>query len=270
MLTDVTATLRRLFYERGGISPLEVDITCDAPTKDRIERLMRPTLSFFLFSITENTDLRQTAGQSTRVNGRAEWRMPPRRIDLRYMGSALASDADDEQRLLWRAMVTLMQYPELPPELLSGELQGYDLPVATRVAQADQGVKTLDVWGALAGEPHPAFCYAVTVPLEIDRVIESPLVLTRTLRFSPGRGTAPEQTDIRIGGIVRDRDNTPLGGVTVSRDGSAVAAVTNPAGEFTLGNVPAGPVRINLTWPSGDVRTMEMTVPADSYDIVLR
>ena len=270
MLTELHDSVRRLLYEQGQIDPAEVDVRFEAPTRDWIGRLVRPTVNIFLFALQENADLRQTAFQSTRVNGRAERRLPPRRIDVRYMVSAHTTDADDEHRLIWRVLVTLLKYPELPDELLSEQLRQPGLPVTNRVAQPEDDVKLLDVWGALGSDPHPAFCAVFTIAADLDLAISAPLVLTRTLRFDRGPGTATEHTDIRIGGVVRDRDNTPLAGVTVALDGSATESVTNAAGAFTLGNVPAGPVRINVTGPGGDVRTIEMRVPSDTYDIVLR
>src|SRR5437660_12211936 len=100
MLADLHDALRRLLYELGQISPLEVDVRFEAPTRQWIERLTRPTIDFFLCDLKENVDLRATQFQTNRGNGHAERRAPPRRIDLQYMVSALATDIDDSHRLL--------------------------------------------------------------------------------------------------------------------------------------------------------------------------
>ncbi len=60
MLLELHNTIQRLIYERGNISPREVDITFEAPTRERIDKLMRPTINLFLFDLQENTDLRQS------------------------------------------------------------------------------------------------------------------------------------------------------------------------------------------------------------------
>src|SRR4051794_18141349 len=127
MLPMIHQAVRRLLYERGRIPSFDVDIRFAAPTRAWIDSLTRPTIDFFLLGVQENTDLRQTSFQSTRVNGRAERRLPPRRVDLTYMVSALASETDDEHLLLWRTLVTLMQFPELPTELLPDEVRDYNL-----------------------------------------------------------------------------------------------------------------------------------------------
>lgn len=272
MLPDIHDALRQILYEQGRITPAEVDVRFESPTRDWIGRLIRPTVNLFLFGLQENTELRQSAFQSTRVNGHAERRMPPRRIDLRYMVSAHTTDEQDEHRLIWRVLVTLLKYPELPDEVLSEELRQTGVPITNRVAQPGDDMKMLDVWGALGSDPHPAFCSVLTVPADLDLAIAAPLVLTRTLRFGPGAGTlaAVEHTNTEIGGIVRDGDGLSLRGVTVAVVGSAVSVRTNDEGAFVVRNVPTGPVRLRVTRPDGGEQIVDMAVPSDRYDIVLR
>ncbi len=269
MLPLLHSAVRQLLFEEGQISPLDVDITFTAPTKEWAGRLTRPTLNLLLLDVRENTDLRQTAFQSTRVNGRAEKRLPPRRMDVRYMVSGHATASEDEQQLFWRAMVTLMKSPELPAVLLPDELQQYDVPIMTRVAQPDDSLNVLDVWSALGAEPHPAFCCVITLPVDLDRAISAPLVLTRTLRVGQGAG-AEADSDTQIGGVVRDGEGVPLAGVTVEIEGSAAAGViTNVEGQFTLRHVPVGPLRLRALRPDGRARVAVFSVPSESYDIFL-
>jgi hypothetical protein len=47
MLLDLHTALQRLLYERGNISSKEVDITFEAPTRERIDKLTRPTINVF-------------------------------------------------------------------------------------------------------------------------------------------------------------------------------------------------------------------------------
>src|SRR5436189_27331 len=102
MLLELNNTLQRLIYERGSISPREVDITFEAPTRERIDKLTRPTICLFLFGMQENAELRQSNFQTTRNNGKAERRLEPRRYEMRYMVSALTNSIEDEHQLLWR------------------------------------------------------------------------------------------------------------------------------------------------------------------------
>ncbi len=268
MLTEIGETLRSMIYEEGRISPADVDVRFDAPAKEWIGRLVRPTVNCFLYGVQENSDLRQTGFQSTRVNGRAERRMPPRRIDLQYMVSAHATEKEDEHLLLWRVLATLLRFPELPDERLPEEARALGMPLAMRVAQEEDNGPILGLWGELGVEPHPAIGCVITAPLDLERVFDAPLVLTRTLRFARGLDGVAEHTDTQIGGIVRDGDGLPLGGVAVQIVGSAVSVLTDTDGAFVLRKVPSGSVRLRVTHPEGAEQIVAITVPSDSYDIV--
>jgi Pvc16 N-terminal domain/Carboxypeptidase regulatory-like domain len=271
MLPELHTCLQRLLYEQGHITPREVDITFEAPTRERIERLTRPTLSLFLFDVQENTELRQTNWQVTRGNGHAERRQPPRRIDLRYMVSALTTEIEDEHALLWRALVTLLKYPELPRDLLPEALQGIDVPLAAKVTPSDEGRRLLDVWSALGVPPRPAIYYVVTVPVDLELAIQAPLVLTRTARYTraDASGVAPE-SGTHIGGVVRNHAGAPAAGVTVALDGSAgEGCETDTTGAYRLRDVPPGEVSLRISRPDGSRQVVAIQVPQASYDLVL-
>ena len=61
-------------------------------------------------------------------------------------------------------------------------------PLATKTNQMDEGRRLLDVWSGLGVTPHPAIYYVVTAPLDLDVIVRSPLVLTRTAALPPHRG----------------------------------------------------------------------------------
>jgi hypothetical protein len=273
MLPEIHAALQQLIWEYGRISPDEVDISFEAPTRERIERLVRPTVSLFLFDLVENTEMRQSSFPAARVSDHSERRMPPRRVDLRYMVSALTSEIEDEHRLLWRVLATLLKYPQLPGELLPEELRGGEIAITTKANQMDEGRRLMDVWGGLGATPHPAIYYVVTAPLDLDVVVRSPLVLTRTLRYRRLAGEpAPDETATDIGGALRDKSGQPVSGASLLIEDSArEPVVTNAAGEFVLPAVAAGTVRLRVTPPGGKARTvtLTLTVPAPSYDLTL-
>lgn len=272
MLNDLHDGLRRLLWERGQISPDEVDIRFEAPTRELIDRLLRPTINLFLFDVRENTTLRQTNFPSARANGHAERRMPPRRVDLHYIVSALSTEIDDEHELLWRVMVTLMKYPELPRELLPFGLRDVEPPIVARVWPSEEAKSLSDIWSALGAPPRPAITYALTAPVDLDVATTSPLVLTRAARY---RRISRDQTQpderLQIGGVVRDATGRPLVGARVLLDGSAWQGnVTGAGGEFTLPNVPSGAVMLRIVTPDGVSQQARVTVPSDAYDVTLQ
>ncbi len=271
MLTEIHTALQRLIWEYGRISPDEVDISFEPPTRERLDRLVRPTVSLFLFDLVENTEMRQSNFPVTRASDHAERRMPPRRVDLRYMVSALTTEIEDEHRLLWRVLATLLKYPQIPGKLLPEELRDGEIPVATKTNQMDEGRRLLDVWGGLGVTPHPSIYYVVTAPLDLDVVVRSPLVLTRTLRYRRIANDAPvTDTTTDIGGVVRGKSGEPVGGASLLIEGSAREPVlTNAAGEYLLSAVSDGVLRLRVTLPGGRPRAVTLTVPAASYDITL-
>jgi hypothetical protein len=280
MLLTLQGILRRLLYERGQISEQEVDIIFEAPTQERVERIWQPTISLFLYAISENVELRQHSYQTVSGNGRAERRPAPRRFDLRYMVSALSSEIEDEHQLLWRALTTLVRYPQLPDELLPEEVRALAVPLVTKVCQEDEHQQLLGLWSALGAQPRPALAYTVTVPVEVLTVREAPLVLTRTARYTRLRSEEVLETGIQVGGVVRNRSGEALAGVRVLLEGRVEESVTDAAGRFVLRNMPPQRATLRLVPPGGTPRRLTLNYalaqeasgkadPPLAYEIVL-
>jgi hypothetical protein len=270
MLDAIHAALDTLLRDRGGIDPLDVDVRFDVPSEERVSSLTRPTVNLFLFEVNENTEKRDSAPQTTVSAGRAERRMPPRRIDLFYMVSVLTADIEDEHALLWRVMATLLKYQQFPPEVLPEALRSVSPPLVARLAAKEERRDLLELWTSLGNEPRPALCYVVTAPMDLSLAVEAPLVLTRTARYrrlGPG-GEATRDVGIQIGGIVKTRGGQPLADVAVMRSGTASRSVTTAEGRFVLRGVPEGHVTLTVA-RDGREQTVEVRVPGESYDIVL-
>jgi hypothetical protein len=268
MLSELHIAMQRLLYEQGGISSPEVDITFEAPTRERIDTLIRPAISVFLFDIQENTELRQGDFERTRHNGRAQRRAPLRRFDLRYMVSALTTDIADEHELLWRVLLTLVRHPQFPSDILTGELRSLEPAPVTKVSQADEGQRLSAVWSALSAPPHPSLNYVVTLPVDMNMVIEAPLILTRSARYTRSRvGENAPEIGIQIGGVVRNSAGQPLANVSVSLEGRAApGSATNAEGRFVLAGVPSGTVALRLTSVTGAHKIVTVEVPQPRSD----
>ena len=273
MLTEFHRSLQSLLYDRGHIAADDVDISFEMPIRPWIGARTRPTLSFFLFDIRENTELRQTSPETVRANGRGTHRLPPRRFDLRYLVSALTTVVEDEHLLIWRALGTLMKHPTLPAEMLPESIRAFGIPVTGKIADPDDSPRALDVWSALENPPRPALIYVATVPLDLEMETSAPLVLTRTARFA--RFATDDDSDAvpeirtEIGGRVRDRKGALLRRASISVDGRAGPhAVTNEGGEFTLAGIAPGSFTLKVQTESGATTLVPIQVPSDSYDLV--
>lgn len=271
MLPELHAFLRDLLYQQGHIDPADVDILFEAPTRETIDRLTAPAIVGYLLKVEENADLRQATTPVRRANGFAERRVAPRRIDLHYMIGAVSTEPEDEHRLLWRALATLLRYQQFPAEILPEAMRDLDPPLSARVAQADDDVRALDVWGSLGTWPRPSFAYVLTAPLDLDISIQAPLVLTRTaryVRFSPDNQSA--ETLVQIGGVVRNKDGSPAVGARIRPVGAAGPDIlVGDDGVFRLSGVAPGEVDLRVIASDGKAHTVRVTVPSDVYEIDL-
>jgi uncharacterized protein DUF4255/carboxypeptidase family protein len=272
MLNEINKAFESLLRERGLIDPLDVDVRFDVPSDEWIESLTRPTVNAFLFELHENTDKRDGAPVTTITATRGERRMAPRRIDLVYMVSVLTADIEDENELLWRVLATLMKYQQFPPEVLPASLRTVTPPLLTRIAAKDEARNTVDIWSALGTEPRPTICYIITAPMDLALAIQAPLVLTRTARYrrmGAGADQPAHDVGIQIGGFVKNGAGDPVPDVLVSTNGAELGSMTKPDGHFVLRGVPEGLVRLTVRKNGQEQKTVEVRVPAPSYDIVL-
>jgi len=271
MLPELHEVLKKLIYAKGQINPAEVDVSFEVPSKDWTDKLVRPTINLYLFELQENTELRQAQFHSTRTNGHTQVRAAPRRVDARYVVTAMTTDADDAFRLLWRVLGVLMRAPELDAGLFPDDVV-LDAPVVARVAQADSGVKLLDVWSALSTEPRAGFCYVVTLPVDLEVASEAPFVFGRTFGFRSLTHDGGPESRTLIHGTVRDAAGVALKDVTVATVAEPrVGTTTDAAGGFTLRTPESGKVGVRITHPDGRSTTTELDLDAKppSFDLVL-
>jgi hypothetical protein len=177
----------------------------------------------------------------------------------------------------------LLKYPALPAELLGDEVGALDVPLPTKITRLGEGPPSLDIWQAFEVPPRPALLYTITAPLDVETTIETPMVLTRTTRFvrsSPeeeaaGTGITRDRAivvaaSVQVGGVVRDRQGTPLAGVAVTVEGRAMDPVfTTQEGRFTLGARQPGQLVLRVARPGAAPTLVSITIPSDTYDVVV-
>ena len=271
MLPELHQVLKELIHSKGQINPSEVDVSFEVPSKEWADKLVRPTVNLYLFELQENTELRHAQFKTTQSNGFAQFHAPPKRVDVRYIVTAITTDSDDAYRLLWRVLGVLMRAPELEPALFPDGLK-LEAQVVTKVAYAESGIKLLDVWSALSTEPRAAFCYVVTLPVDMDIVSEPfPFVASRSYGYrSLTEDGGPESRSL-IRGFVRDAAGTPLENVTVATLSEPIRGTrTNAEGAFTLQTPKSDRFSVRVTRPNGQAETIDLQVSAPSFDLVLK
>ena len=274
MLTSLHESLKRLLRQHGAINAEDVNIEFEIPNRAWVGTLTKPTINFFLHDLEENAALRKTNFEQISPRGSPTTiaKAPPRRLNLRYQVTVFTSEVRDQHELLWRTTALLMRHHELPTELLPPAVAKLNLPINARVSQPEDGPRAGDLWNGLELPPRPALLYLLTVPLDLDLTLESPLVLTRALALQTTEGAQPGSAgrSATIGGTVRGPDGAPVAGVSVWRENSAApGAITDADGRYVLSNVPEGPLPLRVARPGGTPVRYDLSVPSGKYDLEL-
>jgi hypothetical protein len=268
MISDLDETIRQLLIQEGGLDPAEIDISFEIPNREWSAGISRPTVNCYLFDIRENRELRQRGVLMDRngSNGNAR-RRPPMCVDLTYLITAWTRVVEDEHRLLWHALQTLMRFGTLPEALLHGALPEHAMPLYARIAQPDGVLKSPgEFWTALENQLKPSLSYVVTLALDYDQLQVGPPVLTTTTRLRAL--DAPGDAAVRIGGVLHAADGAPLPDTELWVEGIGTSVMTAADGRFRL-NVPRPGVYALVIRSGADLHRREIRVPAGSYDLRL-
>lgn len=171
MIHDVDESLRAL-VRRDALNGSGVDVAFDAPTKEWVARRNSPIVDLYLYDIREDVSRRETAWEEVRdEHGRVtERRPPPRRFRLSYLVTAWTNRPEDEHRLLSSLLGCFVRHEYLPPELLTGQLEGQQLPILLTVALPPSDDRSIaDTWSAMGGELKPSLDLVVTAPMDVER-----------------------------------------------------------------------------------------------------
>jgi hypothetical protein len=155
-----------------------------------------PAVSFFLYDIRENTQLRTTGFETGRTESGVVTRTRlPARVDCSYLITAWPSDstpdpAQDEHRLLGAVLKVLLRHPRLPQAYLRGELAGQEPPVPTRIIAENRLQSLGEFWQAMGGRPKASLHYGITLSVDVfDPVEVGPEVTERRITIDQGAGT---------------------------------------------------------------------------------
>jgi hypothetical protein len=272
MLAEIHETLKNFLYSRAKLEPSDVDISFEAPTKEWVNSRTKPAVSFFLYDLEENTELRRTALETMPVrsapgsNSIGVRRAPPRRFNLHYMVSAISTVVEDEHHLLWRVMSALLKNPTLPEDVVSVSVKQLEVDLLGRVSQPDDGPRPIDLWNSLETAPRPALLYVLTVPVDLESEFTAPLVLTRTIRYQHIDGQLVAAIH-HIGGRIVDKLGTPQVGVEVRYRATRLSS--DSSGRFVLVGVPEGEITVEVAVNGKKPRNYKLTVPSAHYDLTL-
>ena len=274
MFADLDESIRQLLIQRGNLDSGEVDIAFDLPSRDWAAGVSKPTLNLYLYDIRECYDLKNPAPWVTRPgpNNSAVKSRPDVRVDLTYCVTAFANAVEDEHRLLTRALITLFQNPNLPPELLQGAVSGQE--IRTFTAQPGGVMQSpAEFWGALDNDMKPSIDYRVTLRIDLSQEIPVGLALTSQfklgLKVNGNEAVSVVELPMQIGGTIHQSDDPEQGipGASVTLLERGLDATTDERGRYTFSGVPAGSYTLVVLAPGVDEQRREIQVPSGSYNV---
>ena len=269
MISDLNETIKQVLIKKGAFDPAEVDIRFQTPDREWAASISKPTVNAYLYDIRENHQLRSTEWIVEKdQNGIVTRKKNPGRMDLSYVITVWTNDIEDEHRLLWHVLATLSRYPDLPDELLSGQLVGQQYPIKTTTAQPDGFLgNPADFWGALDNKLKPSINYVVTVPLDLDVTFAAPIVRTKVIEFKPPDAEAERL--VQVAGVVHEVGKPTQGvpkAMVVAKE-ARMTAETDNQGRYSFRKLPEGKHTFQVLVSGRKVKEASVTIPSANYDL---
>ena len=269
MISDLDETITQLLRKKGAFDPAEVDITFERPGREWSASISKPTINIYLYDIRENHQLRGTEWTIAKDdNGVSTRKKNPTRVDLSYLVTVWTGDVVDEHRLLWHTLLTLFRYPELPGDVLSGQLTEQKYPVKTATAQPDGLFSNpADFWSALDNEIRPSINYVITLALDTDVAFTAPIVRTKVLKVKPPDTDAEYLIQItgRVHEVGKPAQGIPRAKVVAKEAG--MSAVTDDEGRYSFPKLTPGQHTFQVLVPGKKTRESTVNIPSASYDL---
>ena len=190
MFHDLDATLAELLDSELAVSNVAVSF---AAPDDQFppSSVGLPAISFFLYDVRENTDMRTNQWEvERREDGVVTRQRPPVRVDCSYLITAWPSDgtpdpAGDEHRLLGEVMKVLLRHRRIPDSYLQGELVDQEPPVRAKIITGNQLTSLGELWQAMGGKPKAALHYVLTLSVDVFEAVEvGPEVTKKSITIS--------------------------------------------------------------------------------------
>jgi hypothetical protein len=271
MIDDLDDALRDLLVRELPIRDNEVDIAFDQPRREWSARLSRPSLNLYLYDNREKLRLRREATQREveRRPSSVITERRPTRLDLYYLVTAWATAPEDEHRLLSRALMTFLRYPELPDDALPTSLRDQPNPIPLKVAQPDTLDKPSDLWSVLDNQQRPGLVLVVTLAFSPYAPTEQPLTRTAEFGFRQADGTPGGMSHGYTSISFQVRSQRPLANVQVKVLERGDLAARDSNGEFAIRNLTPGDYTLQITADGYPASQHKIKVPAANYDIDL-
>ncbi len=282
MFQDLDATLKKILDDPTMAAPpfappltelLNADVSFQTPDKNFAPA--QPTVNLFLYEVKENRTLRDPVPIIDRQGDFFLRRMPPLRVDCKYLVTAWSNQAGparivDEHRLLAEALLWLSRFPTVPASYFQGTMVNQPFPPPVLVGQVDDETNAGQFWSALGISPRSAFHLIVTVALDLQLALGGALVTTTIANFQQDGDAATAEEWINIGGRVRDNAGQPVQGAWVRLEPTRQVEYTDENGNFVFVRVRRAPnytLRVVAQGLGQITRSLDIPSPSGEYDL---
>lgn len=262
-----------MLYGDGKVPPGEIDVTFAIPTRDWSATISRPTINFYLYDISENIKLRDSAMTRVRSSTTEAQRLRPRHIDLKYVvtvhfKSQLAELEQQEWEVLWRVLATLMRNSSWPSSMVPQEALALDSELQAYVAYPEGAPRQGEIWTTLGTSPRPSLHYVLTAPLDLNIEYLKTLVVELRVGLSDMSGGLQASLPTRYGWTLLGPAKEPLAGAEVRVPEVPGFSLSAENGVFTT-QLPHAEVTQLMVRPAGEGEWRLVSVVPGSYDVVL-
>ena len=270
MLPDLDDTLRALLKRELSSYGLDVEVAFDAPNKEWAAALATPTINAFLYDLRASKDHRPVEWKVEKRRNNTREHRPPLMLDASYAVSVWTRAVEDEHGLLSQVLAILNAYPELPQDVLAGDLAEQPYPLATRMAQPKADGKA-DFWSSIGGTYKASLDYAVTLACPSGTTLErGPEVRTQTVRVGQSDGARSTMLELhRVGGTVTSPEGEPIANAWVVLPDAGQWTSTTTEGRFAFDRLTPGEYKCIARSPTGEEARAELVVPGHGADIAV-
>jgi hypothetical protein len=257
-LADLDELLRALLQrELEAVQMRGVEVTFDAPTKERSSAWRLPAINLFLYDLREAAVPRDRGWHNGDEGGSPALVRAPLRLDCTFAITAWTRDVVDEHQLLSQVLSVMLAYPVLPADMLPPSLQVGSPPADlwTRVGQA-KDERRADFWAAIGSPFKVSLEYLVTIHCRAGQALA---------RGAPVAGTAvsealksPRQAQ---GGHVLGAGGEAAEDVWVVLPALGPWTRTDADGRFEFADLPRGSHAVMARGADGATATATIEVP---------
>lgn len=195
MIDDLSRSLRAVLRDRRAAHELSAAQVSFEPPQPGFNP-ESDTVSFYLYDLRENVELRNNTPAVRRNGNRATQLRPPTRVDATYLVSIWSTRGEDsslrEQRLFGQLLAVFAGLPVLPKAILQGCLANQAYPVRLTLFPPAAAESAPLLWQALGLPLRPSLNLRTTFTLESAEELEGPVVTQANWRLGQTDPATPE------------------------------------------------------------------------------